>query len=150
MGSQISDEDGPTAPGSADSQQACVRHLLTSDRSAPGIARRVVSEAASRLPGSLIDRVELAVSELVTNAVRHGTEPGADIELVVERTTDEIAVRVADPGSGSTQRRAGDGGGFGLGIVERVADEVTIDTRDGWTVRAVFTLEPDQPQPDGF
>ena len=75
--------------------QDVVRLELDSSLRAPAEARRAVRQAlvAWRLP-SLVDAVVLAVSELVTNAVRHGRPP---VALVLRRSrTGEVSVDVHD------------------------------------------------------
>jgi len=69
---------------------------LPSTEQAPGVARRVVRDAAAGWPSDVLDVALLLVSEAVTNAVRHG---GGRIELRV--TADEALVRleVSDEGS---------------------------------------------------
>jgi anti-sigma regulatory factor (Ser/Thr protein kinase) len=69
--------------------------------------------------------VQLIASELVTNSVRHG--PGEPIELEIT-VNDDGLVRgeVEDRGEGEVKirepTRDGAGGGFGLRIVEALAD----------------------------
>jgi signal transduction histidine kinase len=67
--------------------------------------------------------VELLVSEVVTNAVRHaGCGAGSLIEVDAECSGDEVRVVVRDGGTGVPAPRApGDDGGFGLHIVDRIA-----------------------------
>lgn len=65
-------------------------------------------------------RARLLVSELATNAVRHGR---GRIELVVEVRPAGIRFSVADEGAGrAVPRTPGDDGGFGLHLVEDLAD----------------------------
>jgi serine phosphatase RsbU (regulator of sigma subunit)/anti-sigma regulatory factor (Ser/Thr protein kinase) len=77
---------------------------------------------------ALMDAAELAVSELVTNAVRYGSGP---LTLQLSRHDDGIVVEVCDDGAGTPRRRrAGleDEGGRGLLLVAGLAA--------GWGVRA--------------
>lgn len=66
-------------------------------------ARRHVREvlALRRVDGELISTVELAVGELVTNAVRHGIClcgcTRGTVSLTLLRTADRLRVEVADP-----------------------------------------------------
>jgi anti-sigma regulatory factor (Ser/Thr protein kinase) len=87
--------------------------------------------AASALNGSLDDArdtVKLLISELVTNCVRHaGADQREVIELDVLATPEKVRVAVADHGPGfdpdSTGRKTpGEDGGFGLLLVESLAD----------------------------
>jgi anti-sigma regulatory factor (Ser/Thr protein kinase) len=43
------------------------------------------------------DDAEVLVSELVTNAIRHASDPGAPLRLVVLRTGDRLRIEVHDP-----------------------------------------------------
>jgi anti-sigma regulatory factor (Ser/Thr protein kinase) len=63
----------------------------------------------------------LLVSELVTNAFRHGSPP---IELTIEPHRRHLRVEVGDTGSGRPVRRPDPGadGGWGLLLVETAAD----------------------------
>ena len=74
------------------------------------------------LDGDELDRARLLVSELVSNAVRHGQ--GA-ITLRIDQDADRLLVEVVDEGSGFERviRKTGLPlpGGFGLGIVDAEA-----------------------------
>jgi anti-sigma regulatory factor (Ser/Thr protein kinase) len=86
-------------------------------------ARHFVSNAVADVPKEIADRVALMVSELATNAIRHG---GSDFEVLVELTSDELHVEIADSGEGSpTVHRALplDASGRGLHIVESLSDK---------------------------
>jgi anti-sigma regulatory factor (Ser/Thr protein kinase) len=100
------------------------RHQLAATSDAPAQARRLVGEALGEGGGS-VAAAQLAVSELVTNALRHGRGPprAGGIELRFECRGGRLRVSVLDPGSGGElRRRPGDEhGGWGLAIVERVA-----------------------------
>jgi len=86
-------------------------------------ARHFVSNAVADVPKEIADRAALMVSEIATNAIRHA---GSDFEVLVELTSDELNVEIADSGGGSpTVRRARplDASGRGLHIVESLADK---------------------------
>ena len=72
--------------------------LLPDDATAPGQARRFLEESHCSVHGaSVLDDAKLLVSELVTNAIRHGSPP---IELQVECVGDRgLEVRVRDAGT---------------------------------------------------
>jgi anti-sigma regulatory factor (Ser/Thr protein kinase) len=68
--------------------------------------------------------VELVVSELVANAVKHGSGP---IRLVVEVQGESVCIAVRDAGP---LPDGADGHGYGLRIVERVAVATGVDRHD--------------------
>ena len=88
--------------------------------------------------------VELVVSELVTNAVRHA---GTSMTLRLTRVPQGVLVEVDDAGGGRPHvvaplRRSA--GGHGLAIVERLADAWGHEERgDGKTVWARLRLPGD-------
>lgn len=65
---------------------------LSFDGDAPRAARRFVADHSGTLPADLVDDAELLVSELVTNAVRHGG-PEVSVRVRVEPATLDVAVR---------------------------------------------------------
>jgi anti-sigma regulatory factor (Ser/Thr protein kinase) len=73
---------------------------------APGVdaatrARRALDELEASVPEPVMRDLELLVSEVVTNAVRHaGASRGDLIGLSVEVGRDRVRVEVADPGPG--------------------------------------------------
>ena len=95
---------------------------LPRDPAAGAAARRVVrTRFGELLTGDTLDDVLIVISELVSNAVLHGT---GDIELRVAYDGGRITGDVADQGAGfarPTHRCApGQIGGNGLHIVDRV------------------------------
>jgi len=97
----------------------------------------VCNAVADDLPDD--DRVEtlrLLVSEVVTNAVRHG-DGASPVELHA-RWNAEVRVEVCDHGSGFTPhpRRGAldEPGGFGLYLVGRLADRWGVETNGGTRV----------------
>jgi anti-sigma regulatory factor (Ser/Thr protein kinase) len=86
-------------------------------------ARRFVRAQLSDLGDKALEPVMLTVSELVTNAWKHGE--GA-IELRLGRAVDRVRVEVVDEGSGERPRIRGDAGetgGWGLRIVDEVSSQ---------------------------
>ena len=84
-------------------------------------ARRIVHGEASMLaPQQRADAV-LMVSELVTNALRHGT---GTISLRIDTQPDRLRVEVSDEGDVALKPNPTPGadGGWGLRIVETLAD----------------------------
>ncbi|WP_330177439.1 ATP-binding protein [Streptomyces sp. NBC_01498] len=92
-------------------------------------------------PGSgLVDTIVLVVSELVTNALRHG---GGRYRLELSAAPDSVTVAVSDPNPAPPRERApdldGGGGGFGWHMVRGMARclAVTPGPGPGKTVYAV-------------
>ncbi len=116
------------------------------------LARAVVGACAERagLTTERVDAVRLAVTEAVTNAVRHAYP---DREGVIEVTTglvgdDELWVFVADHGCGQQARSRDPGLGFGLGLMAEVCDEFVVAERaqGGTEVRMCFRLDVVPPR----
>jgi PAS domain S-box-containing protein len=90
-------------------------------------------------PERLYD-LQLLVSEVVTNAVRHGgARQGEHVDLRVALTTDNVRLEVRDPGPGfhdvtpelpDTDR----GGGYGLYLVDLFADDWGVSGAEGTCV----------------
>ena len=90
-----------------------------------GVARSAVARfAAPRVPRDREFDLALIVSEVVTNAIRHGSA-GGPIELRAVATRDRLRVDVTDGGAGLAlpvkAKEAGESGGFGLFLVEQLA-----------------------------
>jgi serine/threonine-protein kinase RsbW len=89
------------------------------------MARRSVLSVQANLPPSIRHRLALLLSELVTNAIQHGgAGPDETVQVRLASSTDKVRVEVFDPGSnsGSPRDRLDEGGGFGLLLVDRLAD----------------------------
>lgn len=107
--------------------------ILPVDPSAPFLARRALNEAIP--PPELAARFEdarLAISELVTNAVRHAHLRERDkIRLVLEADDDHVMVEVEQPTDAIEARPVapnvdGEPGGWGLQIVLDLADDMGV------------------------
>jgi anti-sigma regulatory factor (Ser/Thr protein kinase) len=106
------------------------RARLPADTTAPGAARRLVRCLTDTVGPDALENLELLVTELVTNAVRHA---GLDdhgwiaVELAAGRST--VHVEVCDPGRGFDERDsttvAGQerGSGWGLFLVDQMASQ---------------------------
>ncbi|GAA4446004.1 ATP-binding protein [Phytohabitans houttuyneae] len=99
---------------------------------APTAARRAVRHmliAWQLSDADWLDDAELVVSELVTNAVRHG---GGCIELSLESHEGRVILRAAD-GSSVVPRDRGphDGGGYGIRVIESCSDAWGVDDFHG-------------------
>jgi anti-sigma regulatory factor (Ser/Thr protein kinase) len=91
----------------------------------PARARKFADEVRSRA-GLSCDGLDLLVSELVTNAVRHASR---DIELTVTVSGDRVCAQVRDDSPDPPRRREATSShhsGRGLAIIEALAG--------GWTV----------------
>ena len=79
--------------------------LAASGTAAPKIARTYVRDAVRErgLSRQQLGDLDLLVSEIVTNAVRHA---GTDIEVAVQCRSDAVAVEVRDFGPGVPEPRA--------------------------------------------
>ena len=89
----------------------------------PAQARQIIAEElSSRVPPGVLDDIKLMVSELVTNGIVHGSaEQDAPVmlDLVVNG---DIHCRVLDHGPGFATRRRKTSSGWGLQVVEQLAD----------------------------
>ena len=107
-------------------------------RDAALVAREMVASAAEGIAPATLDDILLVVSELVTNAVRHGPARGP-IHLDVRRN-EHVRIEVQDRGEGFEPpllARAEANlptGGFGLSIVGHLSTNWGITLRDGTTL----------------
>ena len=108
---------------------------LSSDPAAGARARRAVEPLLGhRLRAEEASDILLLVTELVTNAVRHGT--GATLLLTARRVADALRVEVHNDGSSGTPEptTGGPDGGWGLQLVEGVASAWGRSAADGRTL----------------
>lgn len=109
-------------------------------------ARRFAAEVLGDLPREVFAPIELMVSELATNCVKHSR---TRFELTIRRMVDEIRVEVRDTAGGMpTVRSPGpeDPAGRGLQIVELLADDWGVEAGEesGKTVWLTVSA-PGQP-----
>ena len=141
--------DGQPQPAVAD--EARVAHLAVWGVATPRAvqsARRAIDCLADWMPPDRLADLHVVVSELVTNSVRHaGLEPSSavGIDVVVEPGT--VRGCVTDPGAGFDPAAVppptpGQGGGWGLHIVGRIAREWRVERPPpgGVTVRFELAL----------
>jgi sodium/proline symporter len=99
---------------------------FSGDPRSPSAARNFVKSVIGELlqrtaPGNLCDDLELVVSELVTNAVRAGTE---SVGVALSLEGDRIVLRVSDDAGGWPEARdpgVDDTGGRGLPLVSAIS-----------------------------
>jgi serine/threonine-protein kinase RsbW len=94
---------------------------------------RVVAVAAARrngLRGDELEAVRLAVSEAVTNVVRHAyRDVNGDVWMTMSRFGDEFLVVVEDDGCGLDTPPVAPGLGWGCALMERVCDGYSLERR---------------------
>jgi anti-sigma regulatory factor (Ser/Thr protein kinase) len=89
--------------------------------------RQAVLAGDGALPASVREDLLLLVTELVTNAVRHGdVGPERSLGIELRRLPRRVRVEVVDPGASFTPPRArsrgSESGGWGLFLIDRIAD----------------------------
>src|SRR3954453_20083452 len=110
-----------------------VRTPIGSDGLAPSAARHALSTLRPELGDARYRVCELLVSELVTNVVRHTSAHRsiAASDMRVRVYPDRVRIEVRDDGPGLAQRVNGDqdpGGGWGLFLVDELADEGGVES----------------------
>ena len=104
-------------------------------------ARRAVrEELRDALPQRKLADVELIVSELATNSVRHaGCEDADELSMEADVQPDRVRVRLSDPGAGFEVHRpdppsSGSAGGYGLVLLDRLSDRWGVQRENGFSV----------------
>lgn len=117
-----------------------------------GRARAVVRDVGAGLPAAVLDDAELLVSELMSNAVRHG---GGAIRLTASNLSGSLTVQVFDAGSELPAMRSQDpertvASGRGLRMVEQIAAAWGVDVDEsGKTVWFRITATRFEERPPG-
>ena len=117
--------------------------LRSESRSVAEARSKVCDAIEPHLDNGMDETLKLLVSEVVTNAVRHGGSRGP---VQVHATwNSEIRVAVQDRGEGfSPAPRVGgpdEAGGFGLFLVGQLADRWGVESDGGTTVWFVLRRE---------
>src|SRR3954452_16352569 len=106
----------------------------------------VTERLAARLTDHVLEDVRLLVTELITNALRHGRlQAGDHVSLRASIDDRVVRIEVRDPGNnGDVElRKPGPrGGGYGLYLVGRLAKRWGVDRRDGTVVWCEILPEP--------
>ncbi|MET9514719.1 ATP-binding protein [Streptomyces sp. NPDC002994] len=111
------------------------------------IARAFTNSLSPALGADVADTLVLVVSELVTNALRHG---GGRYTLELSAGPDAVSAAVSDPNPAPprevTPDLNGGSGGFGWHMVRRLTDGVTITLGPGpgKTINALIARPPGQ------
>jgi anti-sigma regulatory factor (Ser/Thr protein kinase) len=129
------------APAQASGRQELT---LIADPLAVGKARAWLSALASRhVDTARWSDLELVVSEVVTNAVRHGA-PGGAVQLAATPKREFLCVQVTDEGPGLVPRpgamASDENGGFGLFIIEQLTRRWGM-TRENRRTRVWFEFD---------
>jgi anti-sigma regulatory factor (Ser/Thr protein kinase) len=100
---------------------------LAATPEAGSAARRALLAGNGALPSSVRDDVLLLLTELVTNAVRHANAgPDRTVRVELRQCSRRVSVAVRDEGAGFAQQaisfRRDESGGWGLFLVDRIAD----------------------------
>jgi anti-sigma regulatory factor (Ser/Thr protein kinase) len=110
----------------------------------PVVRRRTASWARrAGMPADVADDFVIAVNEIATNAVRHGS-PEATLRLWADGRA--CLAEIRDQGhwpaaSGSVPERPAEYGGMGLEVARMVCDDLRIETtRSGTHVRLLMKL----------
>jgi anti-sigma regulatory factor (Ser/Thr protein kinase) len=121
------------------------------DPTPPAVRRAVRDANRTTLPPGGIEDFLVAVSETVTNALRHGRPP---VRVRIWTDPDQLVVTVHDHGAGPTDPFAGlqpaanrSTGGLGLWIAHQMCSHVAFaHDEDGFTIRLTATNpRPSQP-----
>jgi anti-sigma regulatory factor (Ser/Thr protein kinase) len=126
---------------------------LPADPEAVAVARHALDRLSNDVSEDLLASLRLAVSELVTNGVRHGAQcevqSGGFVELHVRLNPDRVRVEVYDCGVGfdpveaaATEFDFESSGGRGLFIVEQLATSWGVDSNGKTCVWAEFQKTP--------
>jgi len=120
------------------SRAPTVAEQLDPDPKAPGVARRALDTLAPSIGNEALERLQLLVSELVTNSVKHGALGRADaIALDVYVEDESVYVEVHDDGVGFTpglpDANPERGSGWGLWLLEQMTARWGIENHAGTT-----------------
>ena len=99
-------------------------------------ARQALVALDGQVSAEVREDLRLLVSEVVTNAIRHGDAGGSVVRLRIAPDTDHVRIEVRDPGTGFSPPEIDPdpdrAGGWGLWLVEQLADRWGI-SNDGGT-----------------
>jgi anti-sigma regulatory factor (Ser/Thr protein kinase) len=106
-------------------------------------ARGAIESLGAELDPSLLEKLQLLITELVANSIQHARADALTLRVVVGRSG--VMAEVTDAGPGfdpaGTGRPRADHTGWGLLLVERLADRWGV-SRAGRSTRVWFELRP--------
>ena len=117
------------------------RQTFAADPKSVPAARRFATGALPGLPTDLLQSVELMVSELATNGIRHGQ---TSFDLEIEQAGNRVRVAVTDSGGGTPTMRfptPDEPTGRGLQIVDMLSEDWGVDDAPGSGKTVWFTVE---------
>jgi anti-sigma regulatory factor (Ser/Thr protein kinase) len=113
-----------------------VERTFDVDSTTPARARETIEVLEGSLTQAEFDDLQLLVSEVATNAVRHGRR--GPIRLTVSRSPRSVRVAVTDRGEGfapgQVEPSMYQGSGWGLFLVQQLAGDWGVTRDDGTTV----------------
>lgn len=113
-------------------------------RSVGELRQRCGEFAQEHLSDGQLHAFLLVLTEVVTNAIRHGTPSGGEISIALTPKDDHLCVQVTDAGEGFVPHpgamEADDEGGFGLFLVEQLTRRWGMTRETGHT-RVWFELD---------
>ena len=122
----------------------------------PATAFLVAAARALNVSAAAAPVFEVAISEAITNAVKHGSNAASStITCELELNADNLKVRIIDEGAGFVMRKAGlpevsadridalPASGYGLPIIHTVFPTVRVGTLDGrFALELALPTEP--------
>ena len=110
------------------------------------LARATFADAFSDLPGDALNDGKVLLTELVTNAIRHGARADGWVRLIVRELDRMLRIEVTDSGEidgvPAIQPRTPDRvGGWGLQVVDSVATRWGVTNEAGRTVWCELAID---------
>jgi len=106
---------------------------LAKNVEAPALARGLVRDLRGEVRSDVVADAALLVSELVSNGVKYGGD--GEIQVHIEAEPDRLRAEIVDQGNGfiprtrdSRHMTVADAGGWGLHLVETLADDWGVHT----------------------
>ena len=136
----------PTAAGLL----ATLSLWLAGALNAAGAARRALEALEEHVDAETAYQMQLVVTELITNSVRHsGVGPAGSVGLDVRVASDRVFVEISDPGAGfepevreATPDDLDRMEGWGLLLVDRLTDSWEVVCDDLTRVQFEMSLQP--------